>query len=135
MRYSWSKTTIGYLLEEQNKTTKIDYFTKNLSSPTFFEIFAVLVCASHKDPIVASDLTGYISKIILNFKNYYWKLWKTYELSNNGTDSKWKLLKYAYIYEEYFILTLFGVCKFNVKKLNKTLRHWRFFTFIKMKIP
>ena len=33
-----SEATIGSLWEEQTKTVKIDYFTKNLSSPTFFEI-------------------------------------------------------------------------------------------------
>ena len=40
MRYGRSKlgTTIGYLWETQTKTAKIDYFTKYLSSPTFFEI-------------------------------------------------------------------------------------------------
>ena len=40
MRYSRSKSeaTIGSLWEAQTKTAKIDYFTKNLSSTTFFEI-------------------------------------------------------------------------------------------------
>ena len=40
LRYSRSKSepTIGSLWEAQTKTAKIDYFTKNLSSPTFFEI-------------------------------------------------------------------------------------------------
>ena len=39
MRYSRSnKTTTGSLRETQTKTAKIDYFTKNLSSPRFFEI-------------------------------------------------------------------------------------------------
>ena len=40
LRYSRSKleTTIGSLWEAQTKTAKIDYFTKNLSPPTFFEI-------------------------------------------------------------------------------------------------
>ena len=40
MRYSGSKSeaTVGSLWEAQTKTAKIDYFTKNLSSPTFFEI-------------------------------------------------------------------------------------------------
>ena len=38
-RYSRSKlkTTTGFLWEAQTKTAKIDYFTKNLSSPMFFE--------------------------------------------------------------------------------------------------
>ena len=40
LRYSRSKSeaTIGSLWEAQTKTAKIDYFTKNLSSPTFFDI-------------------------------------------------------------------------------------------------
>ena len=40
LRYSRSKleTTIGSLWEAQTKTAKIDYFTKNLSPPRFFEI-------------------------------------------------------------------------------------------------
>ena len=40
MRYSQSKTeaTIGYLWEVQPKTAKKDYFTKKISSLTFFEI-------------------------------------------------------------------------------------------------
>ena len=40
LSYSRSKSeaTIGSLWEAQTKTAKIDYFTKNLSSPTFFEI-------------------------------------------------------------------------------------------------
>ena len=35
--YSWSKSeaTVGFLWEAQTKTAKIDYFTKNLSPPTF----------------------------------------------------------------------------------------------------
>ena len=35
---SKSKATIGSLWEAQTKTAKIDYFTKNLPPPTFFEI-------------------------------------------------------------------------------------------------
>ena len=40
LRYSRSKseTTIGILWEAQTETAKIDYFTKNLSLPRFFEI-------------------------------------------------------------------------------------------------
>ena len=40
LRYSRSKSeaTIGSLWEAQTKTAKIDYFTENLSSPSFFEI-------------------------------------------------------------------------------------------------
>ena len=40
MRYNWSKSeaTTGSLWEEQTKTAKIDYFTKNLSHPRFFEL-------------------------------------------------------------------------------------------------
>ena len=40
LRYSQSKSevTIGSLWEALTKTAKIDYYTKNLSSPTFFEI-------------------------------------------------------------------------------------------------
>ena len=40
LRYSRSKseTTTGSLWEAQTKTAKKDYFTKNLSSPMFFEI-------------------------------------------------------------------------------------------------
>ena len=40
LRYSRSKweATIGSLWEAQTKTAKIGYFTKNLSSPMFFEI-------------------------------------------------------------------------------------------------
>ena len=40
LRSSWSKSeaAIGSLWEVQTKTGKIDYFTKNLPSPTFFEI-------------------------------------------------------------------------------------------------
>ena len=33
-----SEATIGSLWKAQTKTAKIDYFTKNLSSPTYFEI-------------------------------------------------------------------------------------------------
>ena len=38
--YSQSKleVTIGFLQEAQTKTAKKDCFTKNLSSPTYFEI-------------------------------------------------------------------------------------------------
>ena len=32
------EATIGSLWEAQTTTAKIDFFTKNLSSPTFFEI-------------------------------------------------------------------------------------------------
>ena len=32
------EATIGSLWEAQTKTSEIDYFTKNLSSPRFFEI-------------------------------------------------------------------------------------------------
>ena len=47
---------------------KIDYFTKNVYPPTFFEITTSnLVCASHKEPNVVT-LNGLISKIILSFK-------------------------------------------------------------------
>ena len=40
MRYDRSKSeaTTGTLWEAQTKTAKKDYFTKNLSSPRFFEI-------------------------------------------------------------------------------------------------
>ena len=33
-----SEATIGSLWEAQTKSAKIDYFTKNLSPPRFFEI-------------------------------------------------------------------------------------------------
>ena len=35
---SKSETKTNPLLEAQTKTAKVDYFSKNLSSPTFFEI-------------------------------------------------------------------------------------------------
>ena len=40
LRYSRSKfdATTGSLWEAQTKTAKIDYFTKNLSPPRFFQI-------------------------------------------------------------------------------------------------
>ena len=40
LRYGLSKSeaTEGSLWEAQTKTPKVDYFTKNLSPPTFFEI-------------------------------------------------------------------------------------------------
>ena len=39
-RYDRSKSeaTIGFLWEAQTKTAKLDYFTKNLSPPRFFDI-------------------------------------------------------------------------------------------------
>ena len=38
MRYSRSKSKTGSLWEAQTKTAKKEFFTKNLSSPKFFEI-------------------------------------------------------------------------------------------------